>query len=425
MNGFICFKIETFQTWILNLPASSSELLAGNIETPCLEHKRLGFVCGHTANKAITINCEVFAMRFYLIGAGVISRTHAEAIKKLAIEETVEIKVADPSPAAIAAFTEKFPEAAAYTDAKLMLAEEAREDDIVIVGTPPFTHLPLSLLALESGRHVLCEKPLVMNGEESEKLLEAAERNNRLLGCCSVRFVGVSKTEEVKQYIQSGKLGDIYKVSFVFRGQRGRPGVEYQPESRWFLDRAKAAGGIVMDWGPYDFSVLNDLLQPASVEVAAAWTSKPETQADPTDVVYDVEGHAGAMLKYRTNDGKTVWVQYERASCTHGEAYYHVEIEGTLGAVKWSPYFESDEVLYKHDSNGEVITEQMTLPHQGKVGYMDHPVFYFYQRVKGLQSPAIVNEQAVFNFKCLQAIYDCAETGLPQNVRNRQRKLQV
>jgi predicted dehydrogenase len=362
-------------------------------------------------------------MRFYLVGAGVISRTHADAIKKLAEEETVEIRVADPNQAALVSFTEKHPEAAAYTDAKMMLAEEAREDDIVIVATPPFTHFPLSLLALESGRHVLCEKPLVMNGEESEKLLEAAERNNRLLGCCSVRFVGLSKTEQVKKYIQSGKLGEIYKVSFLFRSHRGRPGVEYQPESRWFLDRAKAAGGVVMDWGPYDFSVLNDLLQPAGIEVAAAWTNKPETQADPKDTVYDVEGHAGAMLKYTTNDGNTVWVQYERASCTHGEAYCHVEIEGTLGAVKWSPYFESDEVLYKHDSNGEVVTEPMTLPHQGKFGYMDHPVLYFYRKVKGLPSPAIVNERAVFNFQCLQAIYDCAASGLPQKVRARQPKL--
>ncbi|MBP3961740.1 Gfo/Idh/MocA family protein [Paenibacillus lignilyticus] len=347
-------------------------------------------------------------MRFYLIGAGVINRTHAEAIYKIEGEEVIEIKVADPNPAALASFAERFPQVTTFTDAKEMLNEEPREDDIVIVGTPPFTHFPLSRMALESGRHTLCEKPLVMNREEAEALLEIAKANNRMLGCCSVRFLQVPKTDEVKRILNSGELGDVYKISFVFRGQRGRPGIEHQPESRWFLDKSKAAGGIVMDWGPYDFTLLNDMLQPVSVEVASAWTAKPETDIDPKDVVYDIEGHVGAMLKFQQASGKSVWVQYERASCTHGEPYYTVEIEGTNGAVKWSPYFETDQVLVKSDKNGEVITNENTIPYEGQIGYMDHPIHFFYQKVKGQQSPAVVNEQAVFNFLCLQSIYDAA-----------------
>ncbi|SFJ02728.1 Predicted dehydrogenase [Paenibacillus sp. UNC496MF] len=352
-------------------------------------------------------------MRFYLIGAGVINRTHAEAIYKLDGEETVEIKAADPNPAALAGFLERFPEAEGYADAGAMLAEPPREDDIVIVGTPPFTHFPLSSMALASGRHVLCEKPLVMNRAEAEALLAAAQAHRRLLGCCSVRFLDVPKTEEVKQLLNDGTLGDVYKISFVFRGQRGRPGVEYQPESRWFLDRAKSAGGIVMDWGPYDVAVLNDLLQPQRIEVAAAWTSKPETDIDPTDTVYDIEGHVGAMLKFVRDDGRSVWVQYERASCTHGEPHAFVEIEGTKGAVKWSPYFETDRVLVKTDRGGEVEAKEREVPYEGPIGYMDHPVHLFRRKVKGLASSAIVNEQAVFNFLQLLAIYESAESGRP------------
>ncbi|MEF3310938.1 Gfo/Idh/MocA family oxidoreductase [Paenibacillus sp. GYB004] len=355
-------------------------------------------------------------MRFYLIGAGVISKTHADTIRKIAAEETVEIKVADPNPQALAGFAEKYPEAKTYSDAKEMLEEKAREDDIVIVCTPPSTHFSLSLLALKSGRNALCEKPFVMTLEQSEQLLEAAKENHRLVGCCSVRFIGTPKTEEVRKYIESGQLGEVYKVTFVFRNQRGRPGVEYQPESRWFLDRSKAGGGILMDWGPYDISVLNDLFKPTSVEVSAAWMSKPVTEVDPVDVVYDVEGHVGAMLKYKLEGSKQLWVQYERAACTHGEAYRHVEIEGTLGAIKWSPYFDSDEVLYKSDSNGQVAENAQSLPNTGNFGFMDNPVYFFYKRVTGQPSPAVVNEQAVFNFSCMQAIYDCADSGLPQQI---------
>lgn len=355
-------------------------------------------------------------MRFYLIGAGVIARTHADAIRKLSIDGEVQIKVADPNPQALNSFVESYPEATAYSDAKNMLEEDAKENDIVIVCTPPFTHFELSRMGLESGRHVLCEKPLVMNNEEADQLLAIAKQRGRLFGCCSDRFVGLPKTEEIKRLLQSGVVGEVYKVTFVYRGQRSRPGVEYQPESKWFLDRSKCGGGVVMDWGPYDFAVLNDLFQPSVVEVSSAWVSKPVTEADPADVVYDVEGHAGAMMKYHF-DGKAVWIHYERASCTHGKPYHHVEIEGTHGSLEWSPYFESDQVICRTDRNGEVVEEVKNLVNESEIGAMDHPIHYFYRKVKGEASLALTNEQAVFNFNCLQALYQCAETGAPQRVK--------
>ncbi|WP_054026059.1 Gfo/Idh/MocA family protein [Bacillus sp. FJAT-28004] len=355
-------------------------------------------------------------MRIYIIGAGVIGRFHAEAIRKLSAEESILMKVADPNAQTLAIFTEAFPEAEAFSDTQTMLAEPAREDDIVIIGTPPVTHFALSQMVLESGRHVLCEKPLVMNGHEAETLLALAKRQNRMLGCCSDRFLGLSKTEEVKELLRTQTLGDLYKVTFVYRNQRSRAGVEYQPESKWFLDRVKSGGGILMDWGPYDLTVLNDLLNPESIEVVTAWTSQPITEIDPTDTTYDVEGHVGAMLQYSLSDGKKVFVQYERASCTHGEAYHHVELEGTLGAVKWSPYFETDEVVYKKDKAGQIESKESLIPHNGPYSVMDHPLYYFYLKVKGIESRATINEQAVFNLKCLQAIYECAETGVSQKV---------
>jgi predicted dehydrogenase len=356
-------------------------------------------------------------MRFYLIGAGVIAKSHADAIRKLPNCDGIELKVSDLNSQALSGFVELYPEAISYTDAKTMLAEEAKAEDIVVICTPPFTHYELSKMALESGRNVLCEKPLVMNRQEADELLEIARGKKRLLGCCSDRFIGLPKTEEIKKLIQSNALGEVYKVTYVYRGQRSRPGVEYQPESRWFLNRSKSGGGIVMDWGPYDFAILNDVFKPSAIEVSSAWVSKPETQADPLDTVYDVEGHVGAMMKYHL-DGKTIWVHYERAHCTHGKPYHLVEIEGTKGAVEWSPYFESDKVVYTSDKDGEVVTEEREFVNESNISFMDHPIHYFYSKVKGELSPALTNEQAHFNFSCLQALYDCADTGTVQKVKH-------
>jgi predicted dehydrogenase len=190
-------------------------------------------------------------MRIYLVGAGIICRYHAEAAAKL--PELAELRVAAPNPKALEAFLEQFPGVPAYNDFKSMLdTEEPREDDVVIVGTPPFAQIHPTIYALESGRHVLCEKPFAMNVREAELMLSAAESQSKLIGCCSVRFKGMHHMEAVKQIVRSDQLGDIYHMTFVNKWERSRSGIEYQPGSTWFLDTSKSGGGILMDWGPYD-----------------------------------------------------------------------------------------------------------------------------------------------------------------------------
>jgi predicted dehydrogenase len=197
------------------------------------------------------------------------------------------------------------------------------------------------------------------------------------------------------------------------------PGIEYQPTSRWFLDKSKAGGGILMDWGPYDFAVLNDLFQPTAVEVLGAWTRRPLTQVDPVDTVFDVETHVGAMIRYALQDDPPICIQYERASCTHGEEYHHVEIEGTLGSVRWSPYDfgHPQPIILALDRDGQAGEREIQIQNQSRYGVMDRPLCYFYESLQGLSSLALLNEQAVFNLLCIQAIAKCATTQEPQVVK--------
>lgn len=63
---------------------------------------------------------------------------------------------------------------ALYPDAQTLLEKE--NPDIVIVATPPDSHRDLCLLSLESGSHVLCEKPFVDSIEQADEVIAAAER---------------------------------------------------------------------------------------------------------------------------------------------------------------------------------------------------------------------------------------------------------
>ncbi|HET7629471.1 MAG TPA: Gfo/Idh/MocA family oxidoreductase [Bacillales bacterium] len=353
-------------------------------------------------------------MRVYIIGAGVIGHTHAEACRKL--PEPVELRVADINKAALKKFAERFPEAKPFSDAEAMLAAEAaREDDVVIAATPPAAHAAAAKLGFASGRHVLCEKPLAMNVSEAKEMVRAAEAAGRWLGCCSVRFKGMRHMETVKRVIASGALGDVYHVTFVNKWERSRAGIEYQPESRWFLDSAKSGGGVLMDWGPYDFATLDDMLRPERVEVNAAWTAKPVTAADPQDTPFDVETHVGAVMTFY-RETKPVHVHYERATCAHGEGYVRAEIEGTKGSVSWTPFDSRQPVFRRYDEDGKLVVEELDTGPKSEFTIMDNPMLHFYNKIHGITAEANINEKALKLFEVIRALYDAEKTCEKQTI---------
>lgn len=350
-------------------------------------------------------------MRLYLIGAGVIARTHAEAAAKLG--EDVQLRVADPNEEVLRDFLGAFPQATGFGNADAMLAAEDPEpDDIVVVATPPVFHHGPAVAAARSGRHVLCEKPLAMTVEEAEDMLAAATEAGVLFGSCSTRFRGLPHNEAVKGVLESGALGDLLHLDFVTKWPRSRAGIEYQPASRWFLDSSRSGGGVVMDWGPYDFSTLFDLLQPSRVVIVDAWLGQVQTAADPTDVVHDTESTAGATLRLQRADG-VLRVNYERANGTHAEEFARAELEGTLGALRWTPFDSQAPVYLTTDLDGELHEEVVTPPERSDLTIFDRPLVHFHAAMRGRPSLASVGAAAVDEFRCVRGIYDAAASGEP------------
>ncbi len=359
--------------------------------------------------------------RIYLIGAGRIAHSHADAIQTLPDPERVGLSVTDPNPQALADFTAHYPQARVFENVQEMLAEPAQDTDIVIVATPPSSHCELTCMALATGRHVLCEKPLAMDRAQARQMWAVAQKYKRLLGCCSVRFLHWPPAESTRRLLNERALGEIYHVHFISREQRNRPGVEYQPGTYWFLDAAKSGGGTLMDRAPYEFSVLNDLFRPERVEVLGAWTANPITALHlPPGTVFDVEQQAGAMLRYHLPGGKSFMMSYERASCAHSDNQSRIEIEGLEGSLRWSwpmPRVNM-ELTHSYDNDGLVESKTLSFPLPGPdaVKFSEKPLAFFYRRMVGQPSSAVVNEQALFNFSCVRGIYDCAQSGQPQTI---------
>jgi predicted dehydrogenase len=356
--------------------------------------------------------------RIYLVGAGVISSAHVAALEDLKNEGEFELRVCDLNPKALAAFVEKHPKVLPCASVDEMLGNSPRETDIVIICTPPMAHFELVQLALNSGRHVLCEKPLAMNQKQALEMLALARKKQKLFGCCSSRFVGTQMLREAKTLLKNKKLGSLYRIRWISRRNRGRSGIEYQPAARWFLDKSKNGGGTLMDWGPYDFTTLNHLLEPTQVEIVTAGNAMPHTNHElPPGTVQNVESHVWATIKYYLSDGTTLLVDFERASATHGQEYQCFEIEGTHGALALN-WVDPCSFQHSWDEGGKVKTEKFT--YSDVLSMHSRPIVNFFQAIQGKPSESITNEEAVFNFNCIRAVYDCAETSQSQRVDRRE-----
>lgn len=116
-------------------------------------------------------------LRIAVIGLGAVTRNiHLPAYKTLS--DKIEIVAGcDTDSAARKQATEKFRVPEVFDDPLKMIKETA--PDIVSICTPPAFHVEQSLIALESGCHVFCEKPLAGSLAEADELVHAAERANR------------------------------------------------------------------------------------------------------------------------------------------------------------------------------------------------------------------------------------------------------
>jgi predicted dehydrogenase len=353
----------------------------------------------------------------YVVGAGVIARLHAGAATKVADVATLA-GVADPNPDARAAFALEYPNVPVFADADEMLSLTPGKDDIVVVATPPWTHAELAIKALRTGRHVLCEKPLSIDEASAKDMADEAKRAGRLLGCCSCRFLGIGTTDRVSASLRDKALGSVYHVTFVNRRRRMRSGAEYQPGSPWFFDRRLSGGGVLSDWGPYDLAVLNDLLRPDRVTVTEAWYANPVAAGLPPGTIDNVEQHVGATLVYESDGAASVVVTYERAACTHGGDREVVEIEGLEGALTWDWLMMggSGTVSLSTDEHDESWDCRTASGRFSALGPHDRPLVYFVDRVRGGEAPIPLGDDALFNFRCLRAIYDSADSHEPVTV---------
>lgn len=143
-----------------------------------------------------------------LVGLGnVAERIHLPAIASVPGTRVVSACEVAAEPRARVAAAFRIPQV--YETAEELFARE--RPDVVIIGTPPACHREHALLALERGAHVFCEKPFVESVADADRIIEAAQRADRLVAVNNqYRFMAMYR--DVQQRIAAGEFGRPFLI---------------------------------------------------------------------------------------------------------------------------------------------------------------------------------------------------------------------
>jgi predicted dehydrogenase len=187
-----------------------------------------------------------------------------------------------------------------YDHLEQMLAD--RSLDAVLVSTPTAMHFEQAVLALEAGKHVMVEKPMAMDLDESRKLVQEAKARRKVLSVFHNRRWDVDYLT-VREAVASGIFGTLINVESrlgQFASCVGPAAREYHPSWR---NEAEFGGGGLYDWGSHFVDQLWRLVWPAKpVRVFAqlrgnVWTKDCD---DFARVLIDFDNGSAGMCEINT-----------------------------------------------------------------------------------------------------------------------------
>ena len=124
----------------------------------------------------------------------------------------------------------RFPKAKKYYDFRRMLDKMESQIDAVVVSTPDHTHFHPSMMAMEMGKHLYCEKPMAHSVWEAREMTRLAAEK-KLVTQLGVQRHTLDNVHRVVEWIQAGVIGEVTECHSWVGGDRGMPKIptEFPP----------------------------------------------------------------------------------------------------------------------------------------------------------------------------------------------------
>ena len=168
--------------------------------------------------------------RVGFLGVGWIGRHRMAAMAESQLLDIAAM--ADATPDALRQAQALVPQATPLHSLDALLAEDL---DALVIATPSALHAEQAEAALARGFAVFCQKPLARSAAESERVIAAARRADRLLGV-DLSYRHTQAMRRIRTLVAAGDLGHVHAVDLVFHNA-------YGPDKRWFQDPALSREG--------------------------------------------------------------------------------------------------------------------------------------------------------------------------------------
>ena len=217
-----------------------------------------------------------------------------------------------------------------YKDVESMLAAEgAREDgaDAVAIMTPNDSHHAYAMAAMDSGFHVICDKPITNTVEDARELVSQAEKTGKVF-CLTHNYSGYPLVRQARAMVEAGELGDIRMVQVEYvQGGNADESMVKKPASEkgWRHDPEKSGPSLVLgDIGTHAHQLLRFVSGKEITELSA------EVGAIvPGRTVHD---YTGALLRLEDGARGIFWVTQAAAGI---ENSLKIRESGSKGSIEW------------------------------------------------------------------------------------------
>ena len=293
----------------------------------------------------------------------------------------------------------------AYDSFEELLADPNVE--IVTIATPNEVHCPIAVAALDAGKHVVSEKPVTLSSALLDKMIDAANRNNRIFTVHQNRRWD-NEILAVKELKEKDELGEIFNVESRVHGSRGIPG-------DW---RAKKehGGGMLLDWGVH---LIDQALFAFPDDPVVAVYAR-------FDNITNKEVDDGCRVVMKFESGLNYYVEVGTSNFISLPRFYIQGISGTALIEDWGKpikivsciqWAESDVTPIKAASG---ITKTMAPRDEKTITTYERPlppsdVHDFYRNlckaIDGVEPQLITHDQMRRVMKIMEACFESDRTG--------------
>ncbi|MDR7073478.1 Gfo/Idh/MocA family protein [Fictibacillus barbaricus] len=198
---------------------------------------------------------------------------------------------------------EKYNIPATYTSFEEMVDQE--ELDGICIITPNNTHADIVLTAVKKGLHVICEKPLAMDMEESKRIVESVQKS-AIIHAVNFTYRENPAVKQMKDYLVRNKIGSILEADFEYTGDYG---IHSSPGWRGEVEIG-GRGGVLADLGSHLIDLAQFLFEgtihPLDASVQVIKKDSNETERAPDSVFFTAQLPNCAHASFQTS-----WVRYQ------------------------------------------------------------------------------------------------------------------